>query len=404
MPTSWLEPSSVAIGGEAVARDEDGRVVFIGGALPGERVLVELTEEKGTFARGRALEVLRPAAGRRTPPCPYVAEACGGCDWQHVDPAAQAILKRDLVIDTLRRMGGVDVPLVGLGPELAPDRSRTTLRCTVSGGRAGFRRRRTHDALVIDDCLVAHPLLAELLSDGSFGEATEVVLRAGARTGERLALVSPTAEGVSVPDDVTVIGRNELRSGRRAWYHEEAAGRRWRISATSFFQSRADGADALAAQVIRDVNELTPEAHRVTDLFSGVGLFAGALADQRGTRGGPPLAITAVERHRPAVVDAQHNLAGSGARVIRSSLEQWRPSGADVVIADPARSGLGRRGVDAVAATNADLCVLVSCDPASLGRDASLLAERSFRHVRSTVVDLFPNTSHIEVVSSFLRP
>jgi 23S rRNA (uracil1939-C5)-methyltransferase len=257
--------------------------------------------------------------------------------------------------------------------------------------------------LSVEDCLIAHPLVAELVSEGTFGEASEVVLRAGARTGERLAVVSPTAEGVRLPDDVIVVGTNELRSGHRAWYHEEVAGRRWRISATSFFQSRPDGADALAAQVIRDVEELAPDAHRVADLCCGVGLFAGVLADRWTSRTGKrPLDIVAVERHRPAVIDARHNL-GAGTRVVRSSLEQWRTSGADAVVADPARSGLGRTGVSAVAATGAGLCVLVSCDPASLGRDAALLAGAGFHHVRSTVIDLFPHTSHVEVVSSFTR-
>ncbi len=379
--------------------------MFIAGAIPGELVHVELTEEKGTFARGRVIEVLHPSTQRRTPPCPYVGEGCGGCDWQHVDPGGQTSMKRDLVVETLRRMAAIEDPKVQLGPRLASERSRTTLRCTVTAGHAGFRHRRSHESVTVEDCLIAHPLVAELVSDGTFGDAAEVVLRVGARTGERLALVSPSAEGVHLPDDVTVIGSDELRSGRRAWYHEEVAGRRWRISATSFFQSRPDGADALVAQVVREVADLAPDARRMVDLCCGVGLFAGALADQRAQRpDAQRSAVLAVERHRPAVVDAQHNLGADDVRVIRSSLEQWRPSSAEVVVADPARAGLGRRGVDAVAATGADLCVLVSCDPASLGRDAALMDAKEYRHVRSTVVDLFPNTSHVEVISSFVRP
>jgi len=400
--TLWLEPNALAVGGESVARDADGRVVFIGGALPGERVLVELVEEKATFARGVAVEVHQPSGQRRVPPCPHVADGCGGCDWQHIDPLAQGDLKVDLVADALRRMGGVDDPIVASGPTLASHRHRTSLRCTVVAGLAGFRRRRSHEALVVEDCLVAHPLLAELVIDGRFGEASEVVLRAGARTGERLAAVSPTARGVHLPDDVVVVGEDELRAGKRAWYHEEVAGRRWRISASSFFQSRPDGADALAALVATDVAELAPEASRMVDLCCGVGLFAGVLADSSGRRSDDrEVEMLAVERHRPAVIDARHNLAGQPVRVIRSSLDQWRPSPATVAVADPPRSGLGRGGVGAVAATGAQLCVLVSCDPASLGRDAGLLARRGFRHVRSTMVDLFPHTSHVEVVSAF---
>lgn len=405
MATLWLEPSAIAVGGEAVAREADGRVVFIPGALPGEQVLVELVEEKRSFARGHLLEVRQPSPQRRVPPCPHVDDGCGGCDWQHIDPDAQTHRKRDLVVDTLHRMGGVHEPVVEIGPGMSSERSRTTLRCSVTAGRAGFRRRRSNDTLAVDDCLIAHPLVAELVTDGRFGEATEVVLRVGARTGERLAVVSPTAQGVQLPDDVVVVGTDELRSGRRVWYHEEVAGRRWRISATSFFQPRPDGADVLAARVGDEVAALAPEARRLTDLCCGVGLFAGVLADRLALRSAPTSPeILAVERHRPAVVDARHNLTGSTARVVRSSFEQWRPSRSDVVVADPARAGLGRAGASAVAATGAGLSVLVSCDPASLGRDASLLAGHGFAHARSLVVDLFPHTSHVEVVSTFIRP
>lgn len=404
VPAIWLEPTSVAVGGDAVGRDLNGRVVFVAGALPGEEVLVDLAEEKETFARGRAIEVRRPSPERMSPPCPHVEQGCGGCDWQHVEPDAQSRLKRDLVTDTLRRMGRVDDPIVEPGPRLASDRGRTSLRCTVVRGQAGFRRRRSHDPFPVADCLVGHPLVAELVVDGHFGEATGVVLRAGARTGERLAVVSPTSQGVQLPDDVVVVGADELKAGRRAWYHEEVAGRRWRISATSFFQARPDGADALAALVSRDVVELAPGATRMVDLCCGVGLYAGILADQAACRSeDPDVQIVAVERHRSAIVDARHNLAGQPVRVVRSSIEGWRPWHADVAVADPPRAGLGRTGADAVASTGAGLCVLVSCDPASLGRDAGLLGRDGFRHIRSTMVDLFPHTSHVEVVSSFTR-
>ncbi|MEJ7583977.1 MAG: hypothetical protein WKF43_07790 [Acidimicrobiales bacterium] len=106
---------------------------------------------------------------------------------------------------------------------------------------------------------MAHPLVAELVQDGRFGSAREVTLRAGARTGERLVVAHPSTDGVVVPDDVRVIGTRELKKGRRAWYHEEAAGRRWRISATSFFQVRPDGAEALVDLVAAAVTDLAPE-------------------------------------------------------------------------------------------------------------------------------------------------
>lgn len=370
-------------------------MVFVTGALPGEVVLARLTEEKRDFARAVVVEVVEASPDRIEPPCPHVAEGCGGCGWQHIDPTVQPELKRVAVVDALRRQGRVadPGPTVRLGPSLAPLGGRTTVRASVVGGRAGFRRRRSHETLEVDDCLVAHPLISELIVDGRFGEATEVTMRAGARTGERLVLAHPHATGVRVPDGVAVVGTDEVAAGRRAWHHEEVAGRRWRISATSFFQARADGADLLVEEVVAGVDALVPDAATLVDLYSGVGLFAGTAGAGRRT--------VAVERHRPATVDAQHNLEGTGARVVRASIPRWRPSSADVVVADPARSGLGAVGVEAVAATGAAGVVLVSCDPASLGRDTALLAGHGFAFEGATVIDLFPHTPHVEVVSRF---
>lgn len=396
MPPLVLDATAVAVGGDAVSRDGDGRVVFVRGALPGERVLAEVVDEHRTFARAVTTEVLVASGDRRPPPCAHATEGCGGCGWQHVAPEAQRRLKRDIVAETLERLGGITDPVVAIGKGLGPVAARTTVRAAVVAGRAGYRRLRSHDVLVVDECLIADPLVAEMLVEGRFGSATEVVLRAGARTGQRLAVVTPTADDVRLPDDVAVVGADQLRSGRRAWYHEEVAGRRWRISASSFFQPRPDGAEALIALILDAVSEQAPDARRILDLCCGVGLFAGALA-------APTRAILGVEPHRPAVVDARHNLSGLDVHLVRSSLERWRPSAADAVVVDPPRSGLGRAGVAAVAATGATACVLVSCDPGSLGRDASLLRARDFRHVRSTLVDLFPHTPRVEVVTTFDR-
>lgn len=385
----------MAAGGDAVARDQDGRVVFVAGALPGERVRVVISDERRTFARAAAVEVRTASPDRRRPPCPHVADGCGGCGWQHIEPAAQRRHRRVIVADALTRLGGIVDPVVRDGPDLPTERYRTTVRATVVDGRAGFRRRRSHDALAVDDCLVAHPLLAELIVDGRFGDATKVVLRAGARTGERLVIAQPSTAGVWLPDDVALVGADELARGRRAWFHEEVAGRRWRISAPSFFQGRPDGAEALVAAVAGAIEIHAPDAATLVDLCAGVGLFAGTV--------GAGKRIVAVERDRAAVADARVNLVGDPARVVRSSVERWRPSAADVVVADPPRTGLGARGVATVAAAGAPLVVLVSCDPAALGRDAGLLVAAGYELVDATVIDLFPHTPHVETVATFVR-
>ena len=389
-----LRTTAMAVGGEAVARDPSGRVVFVAGALPDETVLVDVLDERRSFARGVALDVVDPALGRVDPPCPHVASGCGGCDWQHVAPSTQQDLRLALVAEVLGRAGGIAEPVVTAGPPVPVEGARTTMRGVAGrGGRFALRRRRSHEPVDVSTCLVAHPLVEEIVTDGRFGAAREVMIRAGARTGERMVVVAPTSEGVRVPPDVVVVGRNELAAGRRAWLHEVAAGRRWRISAGSFFQASPEGAEALVVAAGSLLDAHAPDAGRMVDLCCGVGLFGGALGAGR--------RVIGVERGASAVADARHNLADRDARIVKATLGRWRPSPADVVVADPARRGLGPEGVATVAATGTPLCVLVSCDVASLGRDAAALAAAGYRHVQSTTVDVFGHTSHVEVVTAF---
>jgi 23S rRNA (uracil1939-C5)-methyltransferase len=392
--TVELRTTAMAVGGEAVARDDGGRVVFVAGALPEERVTAELTTERSSFARADLVEVLEASPDRVVPPCHHQRAGCGGCDWQHITEARQRTLRLEQVAEVLRRTGGIADPVVVGGAPLPAAGLRTTVRGVADAdGRFAFRRRRSHDPIAIDTCLVAHPLVDEIIAGSRFAPGASVVIRVGARTGERQVVVTPSAAGCVVPEGVELLGHDEQRRGQRSWIHEEVAGRRWRISAGSFFQASPEGAEALVAAATELVDAHAPDAERLIDLCCGVGLFAGVLGAGRSVLG--------VERSASAVADARHNLADLDARIVKVAVERWRPSGAEVVLADPARAGLGAKVVDAVAATGAGLCVLVSCDPASLGRDAALLGAQGYRHVGSTVVDLFGHSSHIEVVSGF---
>lgn len=389
-----LRTTAMAVGGEAIAREESGRVVFVADAAPNETVQAELTDERKSFARARVLQVVASSPDRVEPPCPHVAAGCGGCDWQHLDVASQRRLRVEQVTDALIRQGKVVDPAVSHGPDLPAERLRTTVRGTTGhDGRFAYRRRRSHEAVPVDSCLIAHPLVEEIIREGRFGEATDVTIRVGARTGERMVLVAPDARDVRVPEGVRVVGADEVAAGGRAWIHEEAAGRIWRVSSDSFFQASPEGAEALVTTVAGYVHDLASDGAPMADLCSGVGLFSGTVGADR--------SVVAVERSRAAVADARLNLADLDVRHVRTALERWRPSPTGVVVADPARRGLGTHGVAAVAATGANLCVLVSCDAASLGRDAHLLSASGYHHVASTVFDLFGHTSHIEAVTAF---
>lgn len=357
MPELELDVTDVVAGGDGLAREENGRVVFVRGALPGERVLARVTEQRRDFARAVVVRVLAASPDRVEPPCPYVAEGCGGCGWQHIAPAAQARLKRDIVRDALRRIARITEPPVADTITLPPLRYRTTVRVAVDDeGRPGFRKRHSHDVVLVDDCIVAHPDIASRLAAGGF---------------------------VAGQDEVT------LRAG-----DDEVAGRRFQVSPGSFFQIRADGAEELVARVAGALER--HGARTVVDLYAGVGLFAATLHD-RGFA-----VVAAVEGNPIAASDAQVNLAGI-CDAVHADVTAWPGRPADAVVADPSREGLGPRGVEAVGRCGPRVVVLVSCDAAALGRDAALLEGRGYALEVAEPLDLFVHTPHVEVVSTFVR-
>ncbi len=385
----------IATGGDGVARDGDGRVVFVRGGLPGDLARVRIDSERRRHAHATIEEIVAPGPGRREPPCPHVADGCGGCHLQHAHEALQHRLKVQIVADCLQRIGRLEEPEVVRGPAVRGTAYRTTLRASVTGDRAGLHAWHSHQVIPTPHCLVAHPRLRRILAEGRFPGAASVLLRVGARTGDCVVVVGPTAEG-AVSLDGEVVGQDRIGPANPAAITERVGERVLRVSARSFFQSGPEAAEVLLAAVDAEVAE-GPARGTLVDLYSGVGLLAGGVGFD-GRR-------VAVERSAAAVADARHNLApfGADARVVRSPVERWRPHSADVVIANPARPGLDRVGVERVGAIGAGTVVLVSCDPGALGRDALLLGEVGYQLARATVLDLFPQTAHVEVVSRFTR-
>lgn len=379
----------MATGGEAVGRLADGRVVFVHGAVPGEVVRVQLTESKKRWSRAELLDVVEQGPARAPLLCDHaLSGVCGGCDWLHIAPRDARSFKVDIVTDQLVRLGKIEAPAVTHHPASAG--RRVTTRCSVVDGRAGYRRRRSDERFAADDCQALHPDLEELVRIGRFAGVDEVTFRLGTGTGDRMAVVQAIAghhATVELPDDVMVV--DAVAAGDAA-YTTSIAGRDWRVSAQSFFQTSDDGAEALVQAVQSALGDGdTP----VLDLYAGVGLLGGGAAPER--------LATAVESNPRAVIDAAHNL-GSRVEVVEARVERWKPTSRyGAVIADPARSGLGADGVAVVNAAGAQQLVLVSCDPASLGRDSGLLGSSGWVHDGSVVVDMFPDTSRIEVVTSF---
>ncbi len=406
-----VEVEQPAAGGDGLGHLADGRVVFVTGGLPGERVEVEIDRSKRDYAHGVVRRVLHASSDRIEPCCPNVARGCGGCDLAHLAVEAQPSFKASVVVDALRRLGRIENPTVEVAPPLPADSFRTTLRVAANDGHAGFRRRASHQVLAVDECLVAHPALEDLLSRIDLAGADEALLRVGSAAGQRLVVVDPSARGVTVPDDVILVGQDELDRGATAFIEELVLGETLRVSSRSFFQTRPDGAAALVETVfgaigrqVRDREIGGPAGLRLVDAYGGVGLFGATATGQAGMAAfGAVQAVVCVERNPSSVRDARHNLADRPVEVVEGDVDSWVASPADVVIADPSRHGLGPAGVRSLAATGAAVVVLVSCDAAPMGRDARLLTEAGYEFDGSTLVDLFPQTHHVEVVSTFTR-
>jgi len=407
MNVEKVKVERMVAGGDGMARLADGRVVFIDGAITGERVAIEITTSKNDFARARIIEILEASAHRVAPPCRFVAAGCGGCGWQHLAIDRQMPTKVAIVGEALRRTAKISegeiFALVAKGGSVASTAFRTTLRMAVlQDGSLGFRRAASNELVATTECLVGHALLNEIIATARATNTDEVTLRCGASTGERAVwLHDERGRGriMGLPDDVNV--------GVEALVHEKVVGVTLRMMMTSFFQSSHAAAELLV-ETVREaatVAALSGQHGRVIDAYGGVGLFAATLLK-------PEVPTTLIETSESSCRDAKVNLAehlrqtrdtASPSQIVRGNVEQWSPVEAGLVLADPARTGLGPQAVSKLVATNAPRIVLVSCDAVAGARDLRLLIDAGYELEKVTVLDLFPHTPHIETVSVLQR-
>lgn len=399
---SWLgrrfdvEVGAVAHGGHCVAR-HDGRVVFVRHALPGEHVTVQVTEDRHAgYCRADAVEIHDEAAGRVTAPCPVAGPGkCGGCDWQHADLDTQRRLKTAVLSEQLIRLGGLEESELppDLGVEEVPGGSlrwRTRAAFAVDRrGRIGMHPHRSHRVLPISDCpITVRPVL----------DARVLNRRWPGAGGVEVAADSYGRTAVRQTDR-----RGRLRSsGGAKQLREQAAGRTWQVSSGGFWQVHPAAADVLV-DAVRAAAKVRP-GERVLDLFAGVGLFGGVLAEDVGPNGH----VVCIESNAAAVVDAGVNLASTSwasarvghvdAELIRAELAEAPP---DVVVLDPPRAGAGREVCRALTETGARI-VYVACDPAALARDVATLRAAGYRLAGLRAFDLYPMTHHLETVALLL--
>ncbi|HSK26551.1 MAG TPA: class I SAM-dependent RNA methyltransferase [Jiangellales bacterium] len=411
-PTLDLVVGAVAHGGHCVARHE-GRVVFVRHALPGERVRATVTsgEPGDPYWRADAVEVLEASPDRVVAPCPYAGPGrCGGCDWQHATPAAQRRLKAAVVAEQMRRLAGLDVdPEVEELPGAPQGLGwRTRVTYAVDGaGRPGLRRHRSHDVVPVEHCLIAHPQVAAVGVERHRwpgAASVEVVASSG---GDRTVVVRPADTGARLrlprlDPEVSVLvdtGDGGLRRVRgRTRVREEGAGRSYRVTGGGFWQVHPAAADTLVAAVLDGLRPVTGEA--AVDLYSGVGLFAGAIAE----RVGPGGSVLAVEGDGRAAADARRNLHDlPQVRLVAGRVDRTlRAAGmdpVDLVVLDPPRTGAGRHVVHEVSRLRPRSVAYVACDPAALARDVATFGRLGYRLDALRALDLFPMTHHVECVA-----
>ncbi|GAA3429826.1 class I SAM-dependent RNA methyltransferase [Streptosporangium sandarakinum] len=408
-----LTVGPVAHGGWCVAR-HDGRVVFVRHALPGERVMAEVTEETTRFLRADAVEILQPSPDRVTPPCPFAGPGlCGGCDWQHASLDAQRLLKTEVVAEQLRRLAGIEWKGVVEEVPGAPDGLgwRTRVQFAVDrDGVPGLRRHRSHDVQPVDLCLIAHPEVENVgveVMNWRNASAVEVI---ASGTGDQAVVITPRPRRtVAVPDldrSVAVLvdeGRGRTRAVHgRGHVVERVGDRDFQVTGSGFWQIHPGAAAALRDAVMEFA--VPRPGEWALDLYCGVGLFAAALAEAVGEEG----AVFGVESDAAAVRDAQRNLrdlpqARFARGRVEDALDRFDIERADIVVVDPPRAGLGREVVEHVTDLDASRVVYVSCDPATLARDLAWFADHRYTLADLRAFDAFPMTHHVECVA-LLKP
>ncbi|MHB1935166.1 MAG: 23S rRNA (uracil(1939)-C(5))-methyltransferase RlmD [Acidobacteriaceae bacterium] len=433
-----LTIEKVIYGGQGLARmradgEERGGVsVFVPFTLPGEIVEAEITQQHRGYRVGEARQILETSKFRVTPPCPWFA-TCGGCHLQHGVYSYQVELKRDMLIESLTRAGVGDLPGISLlvGEPLGY-RNRIRLQAhTRPDFSIGYRQAKSHRMTAIDSCPIATPLLERCIdvvrSFGSRGmfpadvqeieiftnhDQSELFMTMWARLQARGRQDTHKEFFVNMQQEIPqLIGAQVLAADERKahasrpqlqWERQHViyrvAGREHAVSAGSFFQVNRTLLDTFVAAVMGDEH-----GGLAWDLYAGVGLFAIVLAERFQH-------VIAVESSPAACKDLRRNLRGLRAEYVQAATLHFlrhavaqRQAVPDLILLDPPRAGTGVEAAKLLAEIGPRRIVYVSCDPATLGRDLAALIQSGYRLLRLQLVDMFPQTYHMETIAMLER-
>ncbi len=425
-----LTIDKMAAGGDGVAR-VDGMAVFVANAVPGDNAEVEITQRAKNFARGKIINLLVPGAKRIAPPCP-LAGKCDGCQLQQLDYSAQLEAKSEFVRDGLERIGrlsGIAVaPTLGMENPWQYRNKAEFIAGKVDGKlRLGYHIDTDDGFLPLDDCPIQHPLsikllhaveevantmslsLVQLITRISPTENSALVILVCREDHVEIKTIAATLRGM-VPELAGVLfslvrGNSVVRRTQARLIagsdklHQHLNEWEYSVSAESFFQVNNQQAEVLQRLALESCGDISNA--NVYDAYCGVGTFLlplGKLAAH----------ATGIEDSESAVRDATENLARYTMREIHLSenrVETVLPRlvrkgrKADVILLDPPRKGAGPQVLESVAALHAKRVVLISCDPATLGRDAGDLVKHGYTIQSVQPVDMFPQTWHVETIA-----
>jgi len=400
--------TGLVYGGDAIGRLPDGRAVFVPFALPGETVRISIVEDKPRHALARLEEILVPSETRIDPRCRHFA-ICGGCHYQNMPYASQLESKSAILVDQLRRIGKLtNVPMHPIVPSPEPWHYRNYVQFQISQeGKLGFNKSRSNDIIPIDECFLPQATLDEIWPLLSFDSDTGIQ-RVGLRLGSQQD-VQITLEGISdgIPElvveelDASVIHISNdsqvvIAGSEYTWL--SVRDRLFRVSAGTFFQVNTPVAELMVEAVLSELPQ--KKGLMILEVYCGAGLFSAFLA-RKAER------LVAIEASSSACDDFMFNLDEfDNVELFEAPAEVVIPSlkiKPDLVLVDPPRSGLDRMVLQGILSMATPSIVYISCDPATLARDARYLVDGGYVLSQVTPVDMFPQTNHIESVSIWKR-
>ena len=395
---------NLAYGGEALGRLADGRVVFVPYAIPGELVRLRLVEDKPRHARAELVEILEASPDRVVPRCQHFM-TCGGCHYQHMNYSTQLKAKATILKEQLERIGGLkDIPAIDV--EAAPEpwyyRNHVQFHLTHEG-KLGYQKAHSNQTFAIRECHLPEEAINQLwpkVEIEPIPGLERISLRQGVDEDMLLILESsdPQPLDFSIEDlaisavQVGPTGRVVLAGSDHIVM--EVSGKRFKVSATSFFQINTRQAQAMVKRLSEHLS--LDEDMTILDVYCGVGLYSSFLAPKVKRLVGIEISPASCEDFVLNLDEFENvELYEASAEEVLGSIS-FNP---DIIILDPPRAGLGVKTIEGIFPQGAGQLAYISCDPATLARDGKQLAAGGYSLVKVTLIDMFPQTYHIESIS-----